>query len=127
VGFIDIPNFPGYSISRRGEVRGPSGFILQATSRGQVRIKKDGKVRLEYVCDLLLETMTQDIQKVAAQARAEADSAQLAADKAKADQDVLAERLRLARQLNAHLLAMIGRKNPGMDLSDLRIPACGKA
>jgi len=123
MGFIDMPNYPGYSISRRGEVRGPSGFILQVTNRGQVRIKKNGRVRLEYVCDLLLETMLQEVQEDANKARAEAFQAHKVADKVKAEYNEIAERLRLARKLNGHLLAMIGRGEPDADLSDLRVTA----
>jgi len=123
MGFIDMPNYPGYSISRRGEVRGPSGFILQVTNRGQVRIKKNGRVRLEYVCDLLLETILQEVQEDANKARAEAFQAHKVADKVKAEYNEIAERLRLARKLNGHLLAMIGRGEPDADLSDLRVTA----
>lgn len=121
--FMDMPNYPGYSISRRGEVRGPSGFILQVTNRGQVRIKKNGRVRLEYVCDLLLETMLQGVQEEADRARAEAIRVQQTADKAIAEQEMMAERLRLARKLNGLLLAMVGRRDPDADLSDLRVTA----
>ena len=44
--FYTIPAFPGYGINRRGEVKSPTGVILTVTERGQVRVKKDGKVRL---------------------------------------------------------------------------------
>ena len=121
--FIDMPNYPGYTINRRGVVRGPSGFALQVTERGQVRVKKDGRVRLEYVYDLLLDTMLQGVQEEADRARAEAIRAQQAADRATAEQNMMAERLRLARKLNGHLLAMIGRGDPDADLSDLRVSA----
>lgn len=47
--FYTIPAFPGYGINRRGEVKSPTGVILTVTERGQVRVKKNGKVRLEYM------------------------------------------------------------------------------
>ena len=53
--FYTIPAFPGYGINRRGEVKSPTGVILTVTERGQVRVKKDGKVRLEYIGDLLAD------------------------------------------------------------------------
>ena len=53
--FYTIPSFPGYGINRRGEVKSPTGVILTVTERGQVRIKKDGKVRLEYIGNLLAD------------------------------------------------------------------------
>lgn len=121
--FMDMPNYPGYTINRRGVVRGPSGFALQVTERGQVRVKKDGRVRLEYVYDLLLDTMLQDVQREADRARAEVIRVQQTADKAIAEQEMMAERLRLARKLNGLLLAMVGRRDPDADLSDLRVTA----
>ena len=48
--FYTIPAFPGYGINRRGEVKSPTGVILTVTERGQVRVKKDGKVRILATC-----------------------------------------------------------------------------
>lgn len=102
--FYTIPAFPGYGINRRGEVKSPTGVILTVTERGQVRVKKNGKVRLEYIGDLLADAML-------AREKYEAELLALRKAVAKAECDLgeKAERLRLARKLNALLLAKVRR------------------
>ena len=109
--FFDIPAYPGYQISPRGEVRSPRGFILSVASRGQVRIKVKGKIRLEYIGDLLAQAI---------QLRPHQDAGQTA-DDMPADYSELKERIRLARKLNGHLLALVRRRQPETDVSRLQV------
>ena len=111
--FYTIPSFPGYGINRRGEVKSPTGVILTVTERGQVRIKKDGKVRLEYIGNLLADAGQAD----AMLAREKYEMELLGLRKAVAK----AERLRLARKLNALLLSKVRRDNPHADITALSV------
>ena len=124
--FYDIPEFPGYSINWRGEVRSPTGVTLIANDHWQVRLVKDGRRSTRYIGDLLASTIEKELSRSCGQdslLHAELAQAREAASTAQAARSALAERLRLARKLNGHLLAMIGRENPDADLSDLRVTA----
>ena len=99
----------GYGINRRGEVKSPTGVILTVTERGQVRVKKDGKVRLEYIGDLLADAGQADAMLAREKYEAELLELRKAVAKAECDLGEKAERLRLARKLNALLLAKVRR------------------
>ena len=107
--FYTIPAFPGYGINRRGEVKSPTGVILTVTERGQVRVKKDGKVRLEYIGDLLADAGQADAMLAREKYEEELLELRKAVAKAECDLGEKAERLRLARKLNALLLAKVRR------------------
>jgi len=116
--FYTIPSFPGYGINRRGEVKSPTGVILTVTERGQVRIKKDGKVRLEYIGNLLADAGQADA--MLAREKYEMELRKAVA-KAEFDLGEKAERLRLARKLNALLLSKVRRDNPHADITALSV------
>lgn len=118
--FYALPSWPGYGINRRGEVKSPTGVILTVTERGQVRMKKDGKVRLEYIGHLLADAG--QAAEMLARERYEKELPELRKAVAKAEFDLgeKSERLRLARKLNAVLLARVRRDMPHMNVTALR-------
>ena len=115
--FYTIPSFPGYGINRRGEVKSPTGV----TERGQVRIKKDGKVRLEYIGNLLADAGQADAMLAREKYAMELLGLRKAVAKAEFDLGEKAERLRLARKLNALLLSKVRRDNPHADITALSV------
>lgn len=86
--FVVIPEHPDYSISSRGEVRSKHGNILSVNSRGQVSLRVDNKSRLFFLGDLL--AMSGVLSSGEYPEKAE-----------------LENRLRWARKVNGHLLALI--------------------
>ena len=121
MNFKEIPLYPGYSIDRHGVVYSPSGRRLIVTKDGKVTLKKDGKLRQEYVGDLLTsaDLLSSDRHRDVAERKiARAEEAVNAKEKERRE---AVRRLALARRLNALLLAKIGRDQPDADLSGLRV------
>ena len=121
MNFMEIPLCPGYSIDRHGVVYSPSGRRLFVAKDGKVTLKKDGKLRREYVGDLLIsaDSLRSDRYREAAERKiVRAEEAVNAKEKERRE---AVRRLALARRLNALLLAKIGRDQPDADLSGLRV------
>lgn len=127
---MEIPFYPDYSIDSHGAVYGPSGRRLSVSKEGKVKLYKDGKRREEYVGDLLLaadgmksDMYKKDAEQKIAKYKEEADRKIAYAEKAIAAKEeerrYAIRRLCLARRANAHLLAMIRREQPDMNLSEL--------
>lgn len=119
MSYMEIPLYPDYSIDSHGVVYGLSGKRLSVSKEGKVSLKKDGKIRQEYVGDLLLSAdgMKSDMYKKDAEQKISWAEKTVAAKEEERREAV--RRLCLARRANAHLLAMIRRDQPSMDLSEL--------
>lgn len=129
---MEIPFYPDYSIDSHGVVYGPSGKRLSVSKEGKVNLKKDGKIRQEYVGDLLLsadgmksDMYKKDAEQKIAKYKEDAERKISWAEKTVAAKEeerrYAMRRLCLARRANAHLLAMIRRDQPNADLSGLQI------
>ncbi len=119
--FMEIPLYPGYSIDRHGVVYSPSGRRLFVAKDGKVTLNKDGKLRREYVGDLLIsaDSLRSDRHREATERKiARAEETVNAKEKERRE---AIRRLALARRLNELLLAKIGREQPDVDLSGLRV------
>lgn len=121
MSYMEIPLYPDYSIDNHGVVYSPSGRRLFVSKEGKVTLKKNGKLRKEYVGDLLLSAdgMKSDIYKKDAE-RKIARAEKAAAAKEEERREAI-RRLSLARRANAHLLAMIRRDQPEVNLHGLQI------
>lgn len=121
MGYMEIPLYPDYSIDSHGVVYGLSGKRLSVSKEGKVSLKKDGKIRQEYVGDLLLSAdgMKSDMYRKDAE-RKIACAEKAAAAKEEERREAI-RRLSLARRINAHLLAMIRREQPEVNLHGLQI------
>lgn len=122
MSYTELPSYPGYTINPRGEVRSPAGIRLTVNSSGQVRVKVNGKISMEYIGDLLADAASANEERRRRVAEARLNKAEKTAREAEKCRNEYAGRLALARRLNALLLAKIGREQPDTDVSGLRIP-----
>lgn len=121
MSYTELPSYPGYTINQRGEVRSPAGIRLTVNPSGQVRMKVNGKISLEYIGDLLADANSASDEQRRRFAEAKIGKAEKAVREAEKCRNEYAGRLALARRLNGLLLAKIGREQPDADISGLEI------
>ena len=99
--FMDIPLYPGYSIDRHGVVYSPSGRRLFVAKDGKVTLNKDGKLRREYVGDLLIsaDSLRSDRHREATERKiARAEETVNAKEKERREAAACEDRTRTARR-----------------------------
>lgn len=118
--FLPIPAWPGYSVSRLGQVRGKTG-VLSCDAKGRVRLRNGRRYTLSYVGALMelaglltppdgeppRPELPPDREPELLALRSERDALERQIDGLRAELTAASETISRGRRLNGHLLALV--------------------
>lgn len=122
--FLPIPAWPGYSVSRLGQVRGKAG-VLSCDAKGRVRLRNGQRQTSLYVGALMEQAgllapphgapaappeLPPERENELLALRAERDALEQQVDGLRAELTAASETIARGRRLNGHLLALVRKQ-----------------
>lgn len=123
--FSPIPDWPGYSVSRLGQVRSKIG-VLSCDAKGRVRLRNGQSYTLSYVGDLMAQAgllanpdgapaappeLPPELEDELLSLRSERDALERQIDGLSEKLAAASETISRGRRLNGHLLALVRKQD----------------